>query len=78
MTFHEQVLGHEAAAGERAAASLSSSTKSLTEQIVTWVETCAYRRADAAIYRSLRTLPDAELYRLGISRDRQAAPRNER
>lgn len=78
MTFHEQVLGPEAAADERAAASLSSSIKSLTDRIVRWMEACANRRADAALYRSLRSLPDAELDRRGLSGDRQAALSNER
>jgi hypothetical protein len=55
-----------------AAASLASSAKSLTGQFFTWVKTCADDWAAAALYDSLRSLSDAELYRRELSRDRLA------
>jgi hypothetical protein len=68
MTFHDQVLGHEAAAGE-GAVSISNSVKSLTNSIASWVQSCADQWAAAALYDSLRGLSDAELHRRGLSRD---------
>ena len=68
MTFQEQVFGHEVDGGERAA-SLSSSVKSLTKGIASWVQSCADLWAAAALYDSLRGLSDVELHRRGLSRD---------
>ena len=68
MTFYEQVFGHEAVAGERAA-SLSNSVKSLTKGIVSWIESATDLWAAAALYDGLRRLSDAELHRRGLSRD---------
>jgi hypothetical protein len=68
MTFHEQVLGLGADAGE-AAASLSSSVKSLTKDIASWVQNCADHWAAAALYDSLHRLSDTELHKRGLSRD---------
>ena len=58
-------------AGE-SAASLTSSARSLGERIVTWVQTRADDWAAAALYDSLRSLSDAELYRRELYRDRLA------
>jgi hypothetical protein len=68
MTFHDQVLGHEAVTGE-AAGSMFNSVKSLTKSIASWVQDCADHWAAAALYDSLRGLSDTELHRRGLSRD---------
>jgi hypothetical protein len=57
---------------EEAAASLPSSTRSLTGRIVTWVKICADEWAAAALYDSLGSLSDTELHRQELSRDRLA------
>jgi hypothetical protein len=68
MTFHEQVLGAEAAASN-AESSLSNFVKSLTKGVVAWMQSCADYWAAAALYDSLRGLSDTELRRRGLSRD---------
>ena len=68
MTFHEQAFVRETIVAD-ATTSLSTSIKSLAEFFVTWMESCADYWATAALYETLRKLPDSELQKRGLSRD---------
>jgi hypothetical protein len=68
MTFHSQAVVHETIVPETTT-SLSSSIRSAAEGLAAWVQSCADYWAAAALYDSLRRLPDSELQKRGLSRD---------
>ena len=69
MALYEQIGDIETASSSETTSSLSSSIKSLTEKIATWVKSCADYYAAASLYDELRGLSDGELHKRGLSRE---------